>query len=158
MFVQLITHSYMFEYNCYAANSSLYLRMRIQAWPDVTAPSRVGVWRCRASLSGENEVAPVTNTFVCSRMRMQLCRTHPCCYGCVCNAANSSVHLRIWYAKRRRRPRTEGDGPARKKHIRIHRNAIAFIQNSPVKLRMCLQRCKHIRTFTNRFAALKTYP
>ena len=125
-------------------NTSVYIRMQLPSCK--THPCKYGC------------VCSAANAFVRLRMRMQLCKTHSCCYGCVCSAANTSVHLRIWYAKRRRRLRTEGDGPARNKHIRIHRNAISYMQNSPVKLRMCLQRCKHIRTFTNRFATLKTYP
>ena len=40
-------------------------------------------------------VCNAANTFVCSRMQLQLCKTHPCSYGCVCNAANPSVLLRI---------------------------------------------------------------
>ena len=38
---------------------------------------------------------PVTNISAYIGMQLPLCKTHPCSYGCVCNAANTSVLLRI---------------------------------------------------------------
>ena len=95
VYAMLQTHSYAQECNCSCAE---LIRVVTNAYAMLqTHPYAYGydMQNVVAGRALKDMDSLVTNTSVYIRMQLPSCKTHPCKYGCVCNAANTSVLLRI---------------------------------------------------------------